>query len=387
MSFHQDFQHRAILSGPVVTLPTTPVNSNYVFRTPTVTKRTPAFTSTDNTGTNDLSIFTSQPPRGPFPGFDWSTIDGSPNATPGSSQFPALLNGYVKRPPWKVAGVDYAVGIPPGTVLNDPSTISISGVTVNSGTHTVTVGSSAAGATITNIDFGLDGGWHLIISAANITVTKCNFSQGANGLVPLDGDNNNNTNLTITYCYFTVNSTNNTQSTIIGNIRGATIMYCFLENPFQDVIDFGGGSGVAVPFTVKYNLVHADGHQNGHADMIQCGGANYTGTVDFNTWYYEGITGVGSGSQGIGIDAINNNAVVVGSNEIGWNTMRTDTNAQINYLVGALPSVGAGNSFTIHDNYLDMSGSATFAKYAASSQSVYTTNVLMTNGEIFGHTP
>jgi len=34
-----------------------------------------------------------------------------------------LLSGYVVRPPWKVAGVDYAVGVPAGTALADPTTI------------------------------------------------------------------------------------------------------------------------------------------------------------------------------------------------------------------------------------------------------------------------
>jgi hypothetical protein len=34
-------------------------------------------------------------------------------------QHPALLASYVKRPPWKVAGVDHAVGVPPTATLTD----------------------------------------------------------------------------------------------------------------------------------------------------------------------------------------------------------------------------------------------------------------------------
>ena len=35
--------------------------------------------------------------------------DGSANAPAGTPQLPNLLNGYAVRPPWEVAGVDYAV--------------------------------------------------------------------------------------------------------------------------------------------------------------------------------------------------------------------------------------------------------------------------------------
>ena len=51
--------------------------------------------------------------------------DGSGNAPPGTPQFESLLKGYAVRPDWKVAGVDYYVGTPDGTVLKDPATISM----------------------------------------------------------------------------------------------------------------------------------------------------------------------------------------------------------------------------------------------------------------------
>ena len=43
--------------------------------------------------------------------------DGSANAPAGTPQLPTLLNGYAVRPSWNVAGVDYYVGVPTGTVL------------------------------------------------------------------------------------------------------------------------------------------------------------------------------------------------------------------------------------------------------------------------------
>src|SRR5262249_23644154 len=46
--------------------------------------------------------------------------DGLVNASAGSAQYPQALNAYFLRAPWHVAGVDYAVGVPAGTVLKDP---------------------------------------------------------------------------------------------------------------------------------------------------------------------------------------------------------------------------------------------------------------------------
>ena len=62
----------------------------------------------------------------------YSPGDGSANAPAGAPQLPSLLNGYAVRPPWEVAGVDYAVGVPTGTTLKDPTLrISMSGVSVD----------------------------------------------------------------------------------------------------------------------------------------------------------------------------------------------------------------------------------------------------------------
>ena len=66
--------------------------------------------------------------------------DGSANAPAGSPQVPNLFNGYAARPSWQVAGVDYAVGIHPGTVLKNPATSSLPvGASYNSTYHTIYV--------------------------------------------------------------------------------------------------------------------------------------------------------------------------------------------------------------------------------------------------------
>jgi hypothetical protein len=54
---------------------------------------------------------------------NWAAVDGSAGAPAGvAPQLPNILNGLAARPPWKVAGVDYGVGIPAGTTLLDPAT-------------------------------------------------------------------------------------------------------------------------------------------------------------------------------------------------------------------------------------------------------------------------
>jgi hypothetical protein len=46
--------------------------------------------------------------------------DGCPADSAEQPAFSTLLNRYKVRPPWNVAGVDYAVGIPSGVILKDP---------------------------------------------------------------------------------------------------------------------------------------------------------------------------------------------------------------------------------------------------------------------------
>lgn len=47
--------------------------------------------------------------------------DGGPAAPTGTPQFPSLFNSYVKRPLWRVAGVDYRVGVNSNVILKKPT--------------------------------------------------------------------------------------------------------------------------------------------------------------------------------------------------------------------------------------------------------------------------
>ena len=89
-----------------------------------------------------------------------SSIDGKKRAPIRTAQFPTLLNKYRSRPPWNVAGVDYAVGYAAGTVLKDPMTGALpAGVTRDSANHTFLI--TGNNVVISGWDFSLEGGWQV----------------------------------------------------------------------------------------------------------------------------------------------------------------------------------------------------------------------------------
>ncbi|MBN9043657.1 MAG: hypothetical protein J0H38_20600, partial [Rhizobiales bacterium] len=93
--------------------------------------------------------------------------------------FPGLLDGYAVRPSWSVAGVDYDVGVPSGTTLKDPSTIKMSGVSVNASAHIITV--SGSNVTLDGYNFSLGGGWqvNVVNNATNVTIQNSYFKVGS----------------------------------------------------------------------------------------------------------------------------------------------------------------------------------------------------------------
>ncbi|OKO90678.1 hypothetical protein AC629_04245 [Bradyrhizobium sp. NAS80.1] len=170
--------------------------------------------------------------------------DGSAGAPGGAPQLPNLLSGYTVRPSWKVAGVDYAVGITSGTVLKDPATINMAGVTVDKSLHQVIV--TASNVTLDGYDFSLAGGWELVTQAANTTVSNSNFKIGANHN-PLITAGNGSSNLTVLNCVLDGNNTYDTlDNDLIGAFTpGLTVKYSVLENGYAHLISAAGGTAYA----------------------------------------------------------------------------------------------------------------------------------------------
>jgi hypothetical protein len=78
-------------------------------------------------------------------------------------QHSALLASYAKRPPWKVAGVDHAVGVPSTATPTDWRFLSGPGITVNTTAPLPYVCvDNTRNVIISGVDFSLHGGMCLL---------------------------------------------------------------------------------------------------------------------------------------------------------------------------------------------------------------------------------
>lgn len=94
---------------------------------------------------------------------------------------------YTTRPPWNVAGVDYAVGIPAASLpLKDPSTLgsSIPGCTYNRVSSSILCGGEKCSSpTFDGYDFGLHNGTWIefqVTCIGTITIKNSNLKNGTN---------------------------------------------------------------------------------------------------------------------------------------------------------------------------------------------------------------
>ena len=177
--------------------------------------------------------------------------DGSVNAPTGPAQYPTGLSGYRVRPPWKVAGFDYYVGIQSGTKLTPVSNISNPNVTISSSLVKCT--GPNASANLNAIDFT---GFAIYIppgGCSSLTVTNSNFAcTGGTSPGFTFIQNQNNAAEDIEQNKF--NSYTNCNNTSPNNVTD--IMQC-------------GGTGNC---TVKYNSFY---HQSERAVDGGCSPLNY----------------------------------------------------------------------------------------------------------------
>jgi hypothetical protein len=85
--------------------------------------------------------------------------DGAAHASAGAAQHAFLLDSYKARPGWRVAGVDYAVGVAPGGGgLKDPVTCHClpAGAAVDAANNVIRI--TGNNVTLDGFNFGLHGG-------------------------------------------------------------------------------------------------------------------------------------------------------------------------------------------------------------------------------------
>lgn len=214
-------------------------------------------------------------------------VDGCPGAPAGAAQVPALLSSYAVRPPWNVAGVDYRTGPPTGTVLVDPATISMTGVTVNTGTHTVTI--TGNNVTLSGYNFGLANGWTVNVNGVNDTIQNSLFTVGSNhGSLGITL----NVNPAASNFSFLANEVNGAnipvtvqQGFTLGfqSTGTLTIQYNYLHNSGGDMVEIQDGTWTNQK--IRYNYFENIGYQTDHSDTVQwCGSILNAGDMAFNTF-------------------------------------------------------------------------------------------------------
>jgi hypothetical protein len=303
--------------------------------------------------------------------------DGSANAPAGTPQLPTLLSSYVVRPSWNVAGVDYAVGIPAGTVLKDPTTINMAGCVVNAAAHQVHI--TGNNVTLSGYDFSGGGGWTVYVdSGTNATIENSKFLVGSNHQDPIF----------VSAPASNVSILNNVidgagllnyhigQGLIEGDGLGnVTIEYNLIKNAYSENIVWGNNTvGATQNIVIQFNLIQnagLGGNQGAHGDWIQLvnsPGANTNSVqINYNTWmqtvpYAQGHTqglslysaNNGSDAGGVQTEAVKNNTFVV--------TPGRPNGAYVNYAIIMDTSrlIGTG---AIENNYFDPTGIGWYPGY------------------------
>jgi hypothetical protein len=314
--------------------------------------------------------------------------DGALSAPTGTAPLPTLFSAtYTIRPPWKVAGVDYPVGLPSGTTLSNPTTAGLpTGCTYSSSAHTVNC--VTAGVTVSGYDFSVGNGVGLVIQAANIIVQNNNFKMGTNAAVPINVAASNPTIQYNTIDESGVEDVNTFGGVIYvssGSATGMTIEYNYLKNACCDFVDSESGTTIN-----KYNLATYDGETAGtHPDFNQFNPTSNNTTMQcaFNTWINT-IPPSQVGSQGTTIG--DNADPVVGTNSFDNNTLIASGSSQsASYWIRVYqPAVQAGATVSAQNNYADVTQAFGFAYPGSSgSSTTFANNTNLVTGGTFSNSP
>jgi hypothetical protein len=285
---------------------------------------------------------------------------GATNAPAGAAQYSDLLTGYAVRPPWKVAGVDYAVGVPGSIALKDPLAISIPKVSIDPTHHLIHV--TGSNTTLSGFDFSLHGGWGVYVQSgvSGTVIENSNFKVGANNVVPISAESGAGSitiqGSTIDGGGVGVAGNPGAIYALIGfNGAGQLIVkYNWLKNAPQHIIEFKDGTLID-----QYNLIQNVGYSDGaHVNDVQFNGSISEGSViAFNTVYNpQPINGYPIPGEGIQVEA-----------QLG--SRITDTRVQNNTIIATGPAPTASyliivrqdagnviNGVIVENNYLDASG-------------------------------
>jgi hypothetical protein len=308
--------------------------------------------------------------------------DGCSSAPAGTPQHPNLFASYRTRPPWNVAGVDYYVGVPPGTVSKDPSMSGSlpAGVSING--HTVIV--NANNVTLSGYDFSLHGGYGIYIEGgiSGTQIIDSNFlGTSQSGMLVNIGSGASNTYI----AYNTMNGGGASGDIVDGELiynqgQGVTIEYNWIYNAPQHYLSVLQGGAL----TYSNNLLENGGWAPGaHLNYLQWGsGGASNPLIAYNTMVQGGTPASGEGFQ-----MYNNGTGSISNGNIANNTLITTPSGGTiaeSYMIHAgsnsqYPSPATGR---IHDNYIDASG-AYGPFYPGLSGFTYSNNMSLPTGADF----
>ena len=293
--------------------------------------------------------------------------DGSANAPAGAAQLPNLLSGEAVRPSWNVAGVDYAVGIPQGTVLKDPfaggvlaSALVALGGSANSSNHVITF-SGVNNAVISGWDFSLEGGWTVQILSNNATIANSNFKVGANLRPPIIvGNSANNVTIVNNVIDGAGLATNPAGGLLVLNAQGTTTLeYNQIQNAYYQLIEAGPSSNGPSTQIIQYNILENAGlgaPQGAHGDWIQDLVASTNPVfqdieINFNTLIQNNST---AATQGLSILSAGGMTGGYASKEgVSNNTIVVKT--PVNYPI-IIDTTFLNGSAVVGNNYVDPTG-------------------------------
>jgi Bacterial Ig-like domain/Bacterial Ig domain len=283
--------------------------------------------------------------------------DGLANAPAGTPELSTLLNGYAVRPTWNVAGVDYAVGYASGTILRDPSTISMAGVSVDTVNHVVSI--SGSNITLSGYDFSLNGGWGVSVNGGTgDTIQNSKFIVGSNGYTPIYVSPNAS-NVTIQNNLIDGGGTSTQILVGVNGVGTTTIQYNLIQNASgQNLVmsSYVGGEN----WTVQYNVIANAGlgfNSGAHGDWIQTYNDSGKNTnsfqLNYNTFIQDAPIADGR-TQGISAFSANSGSTAgcVQTESINNNTIIANNGSYVNYgiIVDTTRVIG---SATIQNNYFD----------------------------------
>jgi hypothetical protein len=298
------------------------------------------------------------------------------------AQFPTVLNGYggfsarrfdqpTWQPPWKVAGVDYPVGIndaakPLKNVLTQtlPSGVSRSG-------NSVTI--TGNNVTMDGWDFSVSGGVSLVVNGSNAIIQNCLWVAGA-GLGSDLAVLFNGPGGLLQYCEFDGNSaTTSSQCVALENTTGTcTVQYNYIHNWNDDALrlqnDVTGTTPANVQWYIRWNACFSGGYSGVHFDFLQTVTASYN-LIDYGFNFVEQPAAVGGvpteatffrnsdfGVGGVGT-YVGQNSNVHHSVCIGLGTGASMAFSQSLVFAGTGGTASSSNdNSTAHDLYFDFHG-------------------------------